>query len=384
MERRKFLLYTGKMLGIKVVLLMPGCNFIPLNEDDSVRLDEEASEDDLIREAMFYEQKENKKVECHLCFRECEIESDERGFCHNRENRERTLYNIVYGRPSAVQIDPVEKEPQHHFLPGSEILCVGTAGCNFRCRYCHNHHLSQQSIDELQYEKLPPEQLVEEAKNQQVSAISFTYNEPTSLYEYMYDTAKKAQEQGVKVIFHTNGSMKSQPLKKLLEYVDSVTVDLKGIEEEFYRDISQAELSPVLDTLQDIADSDAWLEIVNLVVTDLNDKPEQIEEMCSWIVKELGSDIPLHFTRFTPSYKMTDTVPTPVERLEDALEIALDQGIKFVTIGNVPGHEHNSTFCPHCGSILIGRDHFTVIENNLDDNKCQNCGEEIPGVWNKS
>ncbi|ACB84489.1 Radical SAM domain protein [Natranaerobius thermophilus JW/NM-WN-LF] len=391
MERRKFLSKTGKILGLSSTLsalLLQGCDMFPWSEDtDPLKGDGTDTGLDItndikdLKEAMFYKSLNENRVKCQVCFRECVIKPSERGFCRNRENKEGKLYNIVYGRPSAVQIDPVEKEPQHHFMPGSYIFCVGTAGCNYRCKYCHNYQLSQQSIDDLRYEKLLPEDLVEQALEQNVAAISFTYNEPTSLYEYMYDTAKLAQEHEIGVMFHSNGSMSTEPLKKLLKYVDSTTIDLKGFEDNFYQDISQAELSPVLDTLKTIVDAGVWLEIVNLMVTDLNDDPEVVKDMCTWIKEELGEDIPLHFTRFTPSYKMTDTSPTPVERLEKAREIAIDCGLRFVTIGNVPGHQYNSTYCPECHQSLIKRDHFSVHEINLEDGKCENCGLDIPGVW---
>lgn len=380
MKRRDFFAKTGKVLGAGSLLFLTGCARLPFFEEEKEE-DIFEREDFEVKEAMFYEKLANKTTRCGVCFRYCTIEPGERGFCRNRENREGKLYNIVYSRPSAVQVDPVEKEPQHHFHPGTKIFCVGTAGCNFRCKYCHNWHLSQKSIDDIGYQYRTPGEIVDGAQENEVSAISFTYNEPTSLYDYMYDTAKLARERGLGVIFHSNGSMNREPLEKLLDYVDSATIDLKGFKESFYRDISQAELSPVLATLKTIANKGVWLEIVNLVVTDLNDDPATIREMCCWIRDELGKDTPLHFTRFMPSYQLTDTTPTPVERLERAHDIAREEGLRFVTVGNVPGHEKNSTFCPGCDHILIKRDHFSVHQINMEEGQCVHCGEKIPGVW---
>ncbi len=333
-------------------------------------------------EVRFYETLEDGKVRCGICFRNCVIAPGERGFCKARENKDGVLYSLVYGLPSALQRDPVEKEPMFHVEPGSSIYCIGTASCNFRCRHCHNWHLSQLTIEEVRsYYQRTPQDLVREAKDRGMPAISFTYNEPTILYEYIYDTARIAQEEGIRFIFHTNGSMNPEPLRKLLPHVDAVTVDLKGFTEEFYREISQARLEPVLNTLEIIREEGVWLEIVNLVIPGFNDDPEEIREMCGWIKENLGSQTPIHFTRFTPAYRLTGVQPTPVETLEMAHRIAGEEGLEYVYIGNVPGHIHNSTFCPDCGETLIQRYHFSVHQVNIDEGKCKNCGNEIPGIW---
>ena len=335
------------------------------------------------KEAMFYEQLEDDRVQCNLCFRNCVIPEGERGFCRNRENREGTLYNLVYAQASAVHVDPVEKEPMHHFLPGNNILCIGTASCNFRCKFCHNWHMSQRSIEEIGYaQNLSPREVVQEAVNKNIPAISFTYNEPTVFYEYMYDIAKRAQERGIKVIFHTNGSMNPEPLRKLLPYIDGVTVDLKGFDNQYYEDITKGELETVLETLKIIREKGVWLEIVNLVLPDLNEDSETIREMSEWINEELGPGTPVHFSRFMPSYQMQDLSPTPVETLEEAADTAQEAGLKYISIGNVPGHRKNSTFCGNCDNKIISRHHFSVYDINVDDEgNCEFCGESIPGVW---
>lgn len=334
------------------------------------------------REAMFYERLEGNLVRCRLCFRTCVIPDGGRGFCRNRENRGGTLYNVVYSRPSAFMIDPVEKEPQFHFLPGSQILCLGTAGCNFRCKFCHNWHLSQRSIEEIGYYRLlTPEEVVEFAKLWEIPTISFTYNEPTSQYEYMYDIARLARREGLRVIFHTNGAMNPEPLEALLPYIDAVTVDLKGFTEEYYQKLSEARLEPVLRNLCLIREKGVWLEIVNLVVPTLNDDLSTIKAMCQWIRDNLGEDTPVHFIRFFPAYRLTNLPPTPIETLEKAHRVAQEVGLRYVYVGNVPGHPHNSTYCPQCHEEIIGRHHFTVYEVHLEEGKCRFCGFPIPGIW---
>ncbi len=340
-----------------------------------------AKKESFLREAMFYKVLAGDEVQCQMCFRKCIIPEGRRGACRNRENRKGKLYSVVYGRPSAVHIDPVEKEPQYHFLPGSEILCIGTAGCNFRCRHCHNWHLSQRSIEEMAYVyDLMPEKAVEQALKNKIPTMSFTYNEPTSFYEYVYDIAKLAKEKGLRIIWHSNGALNPAPLKELLKYTDGVTIDLKGFSQRAY-DNSSAELEPVLRTLKIIKKEGKWLEIVNLVIPTINDDLEEIRKMCIWIKENLGVDVPLHFSRFFPAYRLTQLPPTPISTLEKAYEIARKVGLNYVSIGNVPGHKYNSTFCPKCGKKLIHRTHFMVLSNNIEDGKCRFCGQEIPGIW---
>jgi len=334
-----------------------------------------------IREAMFYEKLGGNKVRCQICFRRCIIGEGKRGFCRNKENRAGVLYNIVYARPSAVHIDPIEKEPQLHMLPGTKILCLGTAGCNFRCRHCHNWHLSQRSIEEMGHTyNLPPEEVVRIALEKKIPTISFTYNDPISFYEYVYDVAKLAKAKGLNILWHSNGSINPEPLRELLKYTDAVTLDLKGFSKRAY-DNASAELEPVLKTLKIIKKEGVWLEIVNLVIPTINDSPQEIRKMCEWIKENLGADTPLHFSRFSPAYRMTHLPPTPIDTLEKAYKIAKEVGLEYVTIGNVPGHKYNSTFCPECGERLIHRTHFQVLKNDILEGKCKFCGHKIPGIW---
>jgi pyruvate formate lyase activating enzyme len=334
------------------------------------------------KEAMFYiKLDEDNKVWCQLCFRKCIIPNGQRGFCRNRENRDGTLYSLVYAQPCAVHIDPIEKEPQLHMLPGSDILCLATVSCNFRCKQCHNWHISHRGPGEVRTYYLPPEQVVLLALENQTPTISFTYTEPTVFYEYMYDIAKIAKTKGVRILFHSNGGMAEEPLKELLKFTDAVTIDLKGFSEDVYRKTYSSELAPVLRTLKIIKEEGIWLEIVNLVIPTVNDNFDDIKRMCIWINENLGEDVPLHFSRFSPAHKLTHLPPTPIETLEKAREIAVNEGLHYVTIGNVPGHKYNSTFCHKCGKCIIKRTHFQVLEDNVVDGKCKFCGQKIPGIW---
>jgi len=334
-----------------------------------------------LHEARYWVPQDKNAVKCLLCFRECVVAENELGFCRNRKNVGGKYYTRVYAKPCALQIDPIEKEPAFHVLPGGTIFCTGTASCNNRCKHCHNWHMSQKSVDEVINYFAPPAQVVELAIRAGCDAVSFTYNEPTVFYEQMFDTAKLAKENGLKALFHTNGSISAEPLFALLEYMDAVTVDLKAFTQQFYVEISESELEPVLETLRNIKRAGVHLEIVNLVIPTLNDNLDDIRRMCVWIKENLGADVPLHFTRFSPAYKLTNLPPTPVATLEAAAKIAGEEGLRYVYIGNVPGHERNSTFCPECGERVIYRVHFNVLSVNIEDGKCRFCGHPIPGIW---
>lgn len=228
---------------------------------------------------------------------------------------------------------------------------------------------------------LPPEEVVKLALEKKTPTISFTYNDPISFYEYVYDVAKLARAKGLKILWHSNGTLNPEPLRELLKYTDAVTIDLKGFTDKFYREASSAEFKPVLQSLKIIKEEGIWLEIVNLVIPTLNDNPEDIKRMCEWIKENLGKDVPVHFSRFSPSYRLTDLPPTPINTLEEAHAIACEAGLDYVTIGNVPGHKYNSTFCPHCQKLLIKRIHFSVLSNHIEEGKCKFCGYRIPGIW---
>ncbi len=333
------------------------------------------------KEAMFYKNLDAQTVQCQLCPRECVIGDGKRGFCRNRENQKGKLYTIVYGKPAVVDIGPIEKAPLYHFAPGHSRLCLTCASCNLRCKYCQNWHLSQKSLEELNYYSFSPSDIVRQAKNHKLPSISFTYTEPTVYYEYLYDISVIARETGLKTSIVSNGYIRREPLLKLLTVLDAVKVDLKGFSEKFYEEVCSATLKPVLDSLVTIKKEGVWLEIVNLVVPTLNDDPKMINEMCRWIKENLGVDTPIHFTRFFPNYKLTHLSPTPVSTLEKAYEIAIRNGLRYVYIGNVPGHHRNSTFCPSCDRRVIHRAHFDVLEMNVVNGKCKFCNFRVAGKW---
>ena len=266
-------------------------------------------------------------------------------------------------------------------IPESTIFCTATASCNFRCKFCQNWHLSQKSLEEIPYVDLKPEEVVQKAIQQHCETVSFTYSEPTVFYEYMFDIVKIAKKKGLKTLFHTNGSISTDPLLALLKYMDAVTVDLKAFTEKFYSEVSSSELEPILHTLRTIKSYRRHLEIVNLIIPTLNDNPKDIREMCIWIKANLGRDTPLHFNRFFPQYKLTNLPPTPVGTLEQAYQIAKKEGLEYVYIGNVPGHEMNSTFCPRCKKKIIHRTHFLVSSKEVKEGKCRFCGYPIIGIW---
>ena len=334
-----------------------------------------------LHEAMFYRPQDGTLVQCQICFRRCGIPDGQVGFCRNRKNIGGKLYSLVYGRPCALQVDPIEKEPAFHMLPGGTILCTGTASCNQRCKFCQNWEMSQKAVWELWNYDASPEEVVALALREGCDAVSFTYNEPTVFYEYMLDIATLAKEKGLRALFHTNGTLNPEPLFTLLEIMDAVTVDLKAFTPEFYRRISSSRLEPVLRTLENIRKTDAHLEIVNLIIPTLNDNMDDIRRMCAWIKENLGEETPLHFTRFFPAYKLRRLPPTPIETLEKAAQVADAEGLRYVYIGNVPGHERNSTFCPACGKRIIHRVHFTVLSLDVVEGRCRFCGREIPGIW---
>ncbi len=332
-------------------------------------------------EAGFYRTLEDGSVQCQICFRNCVVQDGKLGSCHNKKNIGGKYVSLVYGRPCALQVDPIEKEPAFHMLPGTSIFCTGTPSCNNRCKFCQNWEMSQRTLWEVFTMEATPEDVVDLALEAECQAVSFTYNEPTVFYEYMFDIARLARERGLHALFHTNGLINREPLLALLGVMNAVTVDLKAFTPEFYQRVCSSELEPVLQTLQTIRETDRHLEVVNLVIPGKNDDPQDIRRMCAWIAEKLGPETPLHFTRFFPAYKFQRLPATPIETLDLAASIADEEGLRFVYVGNVPGHRRNSTFCPDCGECIIERVHFFVLALNVVDGKCRFCGREIPGIW---
>ncbi len=333
------------------------------------------------REARYWESLDNGLVKCALCPRRCVVPPGERGYCEVRENRDGTYYTLTYGNPCAIHIDPIEKKPFYHFLPTTTAFSIATAGCNLECKFCQNWHISQARPEELYNESLTPEEVVEAAIANGCRSIAYTYSEPTIFFEYMIDTARIARENGVRNVYHSNGFINEEPLRELCQYLDAANVDLKGFSEEYYREMSDGELAPVLRSLRILRENGVHLEITTLLVPGRNDDPEMLRAMCEWIHENLGDAVPIHFSRFHPQYKLPDLPPTPVERLEEARRIAREAGLRFVYIGNVPGHLANSTYCPDCGRRLIYRIGYSVDPSGLDSGACPACGSDIEGVW---
>ncbi len=320
-------------------------------------------------------------VKCELCPKGCIISEGHRGDCRVRENRAGKLYTMVYGNPCAVHADPIEKKPFYHFLPTSVAFSIATAGCNLHCRYCQNWEISQFPPEELDHYDLPPELVVENALLSGSRSVAYTYSEPTIFYEYMVDTARAAREQGLRSVVISAGYMNPGPLRELCRTVDAIKIDLKGFNEEFYEKVCFATLQPVLDAIKLIHAEGVHLEIVNLVVPTLNDDRDELRELARWIVDHVGPDVPTHFNRFHPQYQLMNLPATPVESLEGARAVAMEEGINYAYVGNVPGHPANHTYCAACGEPVIVRQGFAVLEYRIRDGKCEYCGHPIPGVW---
>jgi len=334
-----------------------------------------------LKEALYYEKLEHQRIKCVLCPRECTVADRERGFCGNRENRGGVYYTLVHGNPCAANPDPIEKKPFFHFLPGTLAFSISTAGCNFVCRYCQNWQISQRRPEQTRNVDMPPERVCELAERTGSTSIAYTYGEPVVFYEYMLDTAREGRKRGLKNVMVSNGYIKEKPMRQLCEVLDAVKIDFKGFTDHFYQETCRGKLKPVMQTLELLRDLGMWYELVYLMVPGLNDKSSELKEMAKWIVDTLGTDVPLHFSRFYPQYLLRNLPQTPISSLMAAREISMNAGIKFVYVGNVPGSEAANTYCPDCGRLLIRRIGNRVIENYLKEGHCKYCGESIPGVW---
>jgi len=336
-----------------------------------------------VKQALYFKKLKEKAVKCVLCPRFCSIKPEELGNCKARKNIDGKLISLVYGKSVSAAIDPIEKKPLFHFLPGTNAFSIGTTGCNLHCLHCQNWETSQANVDDFPLIDLPPKKAVEEATKNNCSSIAYTYNEPIVFYEYALDTAKLARKKGLKNIIVSNGFINKEPLIEWCKYIDAANIDLKGFDDKFYRKTTTAWLEPILQTLKLLKENNVWLEITNLIVPSLNDDPEKIKEMCEWIKNNLGKETPLHFTAFYPCYKLSNIEPTPVETLIKAREIALKAGLDYVYIGNISNEEFFNTYCPKCKGLLIERSYGYGIEiKNLKDGKCSICKEKIEGVWN--
>lgn len=335
-----------------------------------------------LKEVMFYKKLEELKIECGICPQKCKVADRERGTCGNKENRGGKYYTLVYSKPCSLYPDPIEKKPLFHYLPGTRAFSLATAGCNFECRFCQNWRIAQFRPEDVDYVRLTPEMIVKTAIKKNCPTIAYTYSEPTVFYGYMYDCAKLGRERGVGSVMISNGFMLEEPLKELCKVLTGVKIDLKGFTEKFYKDLCSGELKPVLETLVRLKNYGMWFELVVLIIPTRNDNPGEIEKMCDWIMKNIGPDVPVHFTRFHPTYKLKNLPPTPVRTLERCYKIAQDRGLNFPYIGNVPGHKGEHTYCPKCKKVIIRRVGFMILKNKVSSKgRCEECDHPIPGVW---
>lgn len=335
-------------------------------------------------EAYLYESLKDNEVKCNLCNHRCNIKNGRRGICGVRENRGGVLETLVYGKVIARHIDPIEKKPLFHFLPGSLSYSIATVGCNFKCRFCQNADIAQMPSDRngrIVGDAFTPEDVVSAALKGDCKTIAYTYTEPTVYFEFAYDTAKLATEKGIRNVFVTNGYMTEEALQMIHPFLDAANVDLKAFTEDFYKTTCKAKLVHVKETLKRMKSLGIFVEVTTLIIPGLNDDKKELENLSAFLVDALGPETPWHISRFHPTYKLTDRPPTPVETLVKAREIGINAGLKYVYTGNVPGESGEKTFCDQCDHLLIDRWGFYVQNNRIKNGKCPQCNAAVDGVW---
>jgi len=336
----------------------------------------------MMQEAMLYKELEDQRVACYLCNHHCQIADTQFGICGMRQNQAGKLYTHAYGEVIAANIDPIEKKPLYHFLPGTTSFSIATPGCNFRCDFCQNWQISQVSQKKGQgrsnYQLLPDE-VVREAKSSACQSISYTYTEPTIFFEYAYDTSMLAKKGGLFNVFVTNGYMTAEALETIAPYLDACNVDLKSFREDFYKNTCHGHLEPVLESIRCLKRLNIWVELTTLVVPELNDSEEELSQIARFI-SEIDVNIPWHISRFHPDYKLTDSQITPLETLNKAYSLGKKAGLRYIYIGNIPG-ESPQTVCPSCNQILVRRQGFRLLDNNVRDSRCSQCGERVAGIF---
>ncbi len=335
-------------------------------------------------EALLYEKLDDGRVRCRLCRHACVIATGKRGLCSVRENREGVLHTLVYGRLIARHIDPIEKKPLFHFLPGSLSYSIAAVGCNFRCRFCQNADIAQLPTDHggvILGDECSAEEVVRAAAKAGCRSISYTYTEPTVFFEFALETSRLARAAGMRNVFVTNGYMSREAIETISPWLDAANVDLKAFSDEYYRALCGARLEGVRHSLRDMRDMGIFVEVTTLIVPGLNDDAEELRQLAEFLVADLGADTPWHISRFHPTYRLTDRPPTPVATLRAAREIGLAAGLKHVYTGNVPGDPGENTLCPGCGEPAIERRGFTVVDSRLEQGRCGQCGEIIAGIW---
>jgi pyruvate formate lyase activating enzyme len=330
---------------------------------------------------MLYESLADGRVRCGLCAHGCVVSPGNRGICRVRENQDGRLVSLVYEKAAAASVDPIEKKPFFHFLPGTRAFSIATVGCNFRCTFCQNYHLSDLSAcgDRIEGRTLPCEEVVRLAEAEGCASVSYTYTEPTVFFEYAYDCARLAAGRGLKNSFVTNGYMTAEGWRAIAPWLDAANIDLKAMRDEFYRRHSGARLEPVLDSIRLARSLGIWVEVTTLVIPGLNDSDEELADIASFLA-EVGPEVPWHVSRFHPNHRMLQIPPTPTETLRRARRIGLEAGLRYVYVGNVPGEEGESTFCPGCGRSVVGRTGYRTTSVGLKGSKCSECGTELDGV----
>lgn len=334
-------------------------------------------------EATWYTKLKQGEVRCELCPRLCILRPGERGYCRVRANIDGRLYLLVYGKIAAAHVDPIEKKPLFHFLPGSRAFSIATAGCDLACSFCQNWTISQIYPEEAQTETLSPQEVVDLAKRTGCPVIAYTYNEPTVFYEFMLECARLARQNGIRNVWVTAAYITPEPLRELAKYLDAANVDIKGIREEYYRKYCDGKLQPVLDAVRILREEGVFVEITNLVVPGGNDSAEDFRDLAKWIREEIGPDTVLHFSRYFPAYRMEQPGPTPQSTLEEARRIAREEGLRYVYIGNLPGEGFEDTVCPGCGRVLVQRYGYDIdwATYGIVDGACKYCGTKVSGVW---
>lgn len=331
----------------------------------------------------FQTQLESGKLRCDICPRFCELNDGQRGLCFVRQNIDQNIVCTTYGRSSGFCIDPIEKKPLYHYYPGSSILSFGTAGCNLSCKFCQNWDMSRARMMEILQSEVTPEDIAKSAISNQCRSVAFTYNDPIIFYEYAIDTALACREEDINSVAVTAGYINPEPAIEFFRVMDAVNIDLKGFTEHFYQKLCGGSLKPILEILEYLVNkTDTWVEITTLLIPDENDSEKEIRSQCEWIIENLGSNVPLHFSAFHPDYKMMGKSPTPISTLNHARTIATDCGIKYIYLGNVKHVDGFNTTCNDCGNILIERNGYTISNWSLNDSKCKRCGTACPGQFN--
>jgi pyruvate formate lyase activating enzyme len=334
--------------------------------------------------ARWWKREDDGKLLCYLCPRYCRIGEGQTGFCYIRQNRADELVTAGYGRPTGFAVDPIEKKPLSHFLPGTGTLSFGTVGCNLGCKFCQNWDISKARSDERSSFFVSPERVVELAGSEGCPSISYTYNDPVIFGEYVVDISKIAREQGLKNVMVTAGYITEEVREEVFRFIDAANVDLKAFSEDFYYKLTLSHIEPVKETLKWLCkETDIWVEITTLLIPGLNDSDEEIRREVEWIMENLGDSVPVHFTAFHPDYRMIDRPATPPETLQRAREIAHEIGLKFVYVGNVHDAEGSTTYCPGCRKAVIERDWHSILAYRLQGDRCPDCGAGIPGRFEK-